>query len=113
MTVLFQMVLITVSVLTCAFILRDIRKAQVQISDALFWILFSIVLLIFSVFPNLAEGIARLLGIASAVNFIFLFIIFLLLVNQFQLTVRLSKMDTKLKSLIQKLALKEERRERK
>ena len=50
--------------------------------------------------------IAAALGIASAVNFIFLFMIFLLLVNQFQLTVRLSKLDTKFKNLVQILALK-------
>ncbi|HEM3591000.1 TPA: DUF2304 domain-containing protein, partial [Streptococcus suis] len=53
------------------------------------------------------EAISKILGIASAVNFIFLFIIFLLLINQFYLTIRISKLDTKLKSLIQKIAIKE------
>ena len=72
----------------------------------LFWIFFSVVLLIFSVFPKLAEIIASALGIVSAVNFIFLFIIFLLLINQYQLTVRLSKLDTKFKNLVQTIALR-------
>ena len=105
MTIWFQIVLIFVSLATVTFILRGIRKSQVQINDSLFWIFFSLVLLVFSVFPKLAEIIARALGIVSAVNFIFLFIIFLLLINQYQLTVRLSKLDTKFKNLVQTIAL--------
>ena len=103
MTIWFQIVLIFVSLATVTFILRGIRKSQVQINDSLFWIFFS---LVFSVFPKLAEIIARALGIVSAVNFIFLFIIFLLLINQYQLTVRLSKLDTKFKNLVQTIALR-------
>ena len=106
MTIWFQIVLIFVSLATVTFILRGIRKSQVQINDSLFWIFFSLVLLVFSVFPKLAEIIARALGIVSAVNFIFLFIIFLLLINQYQLTVRLSKLDTKFKYLVQTIALR-------
>ena len=106
MTIWFQIVLIFVSLATVTFILRGIRKSQVQINDSLFWIFFSLVLLVFSVFPKLAEIIARALGIVSAVNFIFLFIIFLLLINQYQLTVRLSKLDTKFKNLVQTIALR-------
>ena len=106
MTIWFQVVLTVVSILTCSFILRSIRKSQVQINDALFWIFFSIVLLVFSILPKLAEKIANALGIVSAVNFIFLFIIFLLLINQFQLTLKLSKLDTKFKNLVQIIALR-------
>ena len=104
MTIWFQIVLIFVSLATVTFILRGIRKSQVQINDSLFWIFFSLVLLVFSVFPKLAEIIARALGIVSAGNF--LFIIFLLLINQYQLTVRLSKLDTKFKNLVQTIALR-------
>ena len=49
MTIWFQIVLIFVSLATVTFILRGIRKSQVQINDSLFWIFFSVVLLIFSV----------------------------------------------------------------
>ena len=102
MTIWFQIVLIFVSIMTCAFILRSIRKSQVQINDAIFWVFFSLILLVFSIFPSLAETIASALGIVSAVNFIFL-----LLINQFQLTLKLSKLDTKFKNLVQTIALRE------
>lgn len=111
MSVWFQIILIGVSLATGLFILQSIRKSQIQIADALFWIIFSIILLVFSLVPILAEAISNLLGIASAVNFIFLFIIFLLLMNQFQLTIRLSKLDTRFKDLVQRIALKEQRDE--
>ncbi|MGT2964620.1 DUF2304 domain-containing protein [Streptococcus acidominimus] len=106
MTIWFQVVLVVVSVSTCAFILKNIRKSQVQITDAIFWVFFSLILLIFSIYPQLAESLSRALGIVSSVNFIFLFIIFLLLINQFQLTIRLSKLDSKFKDLVQVIALR-------
>ncbi|MBF0780252.1 MULTISPECIES: DUF2304 domain-containing protein [unclassified Granulicatella] len=111
MSILFQGILIGISLVTGVFILRSIIKSQVQISDAIFWILFSLILLLFSIFPVLAEMLASLLGIASAVNFIFLFVIFLLLMNQFQLTAKLSKLDSRFKHLAQTLALKEKENE--
>ncbi|HEM4130251.1 MULTISPECIES: DUF2304 domain-containing protein [Streptococcus] len=105
MSLLFQTILILVSLLTGVLILRRIRKSQLQIPDALFWIFFSALLLILSLFPSLAEAITKLLGIALPVNFIFLFIIFLLIIHQFQLTMRLSKLDNKLKELAQTIAI--------
>lgn len=108
MSVWFQIILIFVSIFTFAFILRNIRKSQMQIGDSIFWVFFSIILLLFSIFPKIAEMFSSALGIASAVNFIFLFIIFLLLINQFQLTLRISKLDTKFKELVQSIAIKEQ-----
>ncbi|HFH9836781.1 TPA: DUF2304 domain-containing protein [Streptococcus suis] len=105
MSLLFQTILISTSLVTGILILRRIRKAQLQISDSLFWLFFSALLLILSLFPDLAEAVTKLLGIALPVNFIFLFIIFLLIIHQFQLTIRLSKLDNKLKELTQTIAI--------
>ena len=107
MTVLFQIILIFVSIATMAMILQKIRKSKVQIDDALFWLFFSAVLLIFSLFPQLADWLAQLMGIASPVNFIFLLIIFLLMLHQFFLSLKLSILDQKLKELVQTIAMKE------
>lgn len=111
MNPIFQMILIAISIMTGIFILRSIIKSQVQISDAIFWIIFSLMLLMFSVFPFLADILASLFGIVSAVNFIFLFVIFLLLMHQFQLTAKLSKLDSRFKHLSQTIALKEKEHE--
>lgn len=105
MSILFQIILVLVSVLTIVMILRQIRKAKVQIHDTLFWLFFSGLLLLFSLFPRLADWLSHLIGIASPVNFIFLLIIFCLIVHQFFLSVKLSLLDNKVKELVQMLAL--------
>lgn len=79
MTTIFRIVLIAASILTLAGIVRKVRNAKVEIETSLFWIGFSALLLILSIFPKIAEIIADLLGIYSTVNFIFLFVIFVLL----------------------------------
>ena len=55
---------------------------------------------------------ARKFGFVSEINVVYLAIIFLLLIKQFYMSVRISQMDSKLKSLTQKVALNEEKIER-
>ena len=45
--------IIVVSILFLFFVLRRIRKAQMQISDSLFWIIASIVFVIIGIFPQI------------------------------------------------------------
>ena len=55
-----------------------------------------------------------MVGVYSTTNFIFLLIIFILLVKCFQLTMDISKLDNKVKELVQKIAIDEkEKREQK
>ena len=79
MTLLLRIVLIVASVLTTVLILRKIRQSKLQIEDSLFWIGFSFMLILFSVFPIVPTVLAELAGTYSTSNFIFLFVIFLLI----------------------------------
>lgn len=97
------------SLVTAAFILRRVRKAQVQIEDTIFWLGFSALLLLLSIFPQAAFWLSRALGFQSPINLVYLLIIFVLLVKQFFMTIRISQMDSKLRSLAQKVALNEEK----
>lgn len=97
------------SLATAAFILRRVRKAQVQIEDTIFWLGFSALLLLLSIFPQAAFWLSRALGFQSPINLVYLLIIFVLLVKQFFMTIRISQMDSKLRSLAQKVALNEEK----
>lgn len=79
-----------------------------------FWTLFAIMLVLFSIFPQIADWMSELVGVYSTTNFIFLLIIFILLVKCFQLTMDISKLDNKVKELVQKIAIDEkEKREQK
>lgn len=111
MTMLLRIVLIVVSILTTVLILRKIRQSKLQIEDSLFWIGFSFMLILFSVFPIVPTVLSELAGTYSTSNFIFLFVIFLLIVKLFHMTIKQSQMETRLRELVQKMAIdeKEER----
>lgn len=111
MTVIFRMVLIVVSFGTMGYMLRKIHQAKMQIEESLFWFLFSALLLVLSIFPQIATWATRLLGMMSTSNFIFLFIIFVLLVRMFYMTLKISQLDDRLKNFAQKMAIEENLRE--
>lgn len=105
MSLTLQIILIVVSILSFLFMCSKIRKAQMNLEDTIFWSIFDIWLILFSVFPSIPSFFARLIGIESTVNFLFLSIIFILLVKLFYLTLKVSKLENKIKSLTQDIAL--------
>ena len=111
MTVIFRVILVIVSILTMAFMMRKIRQATVQIEAALFWVIMALILVVFSLFPAVADACAHLLGIYSTPNFLFLFMIFLLIVKVFGMTLQMSQMESRQKELVQRIALDQKDRE--
>lgn len=111
MTVIFRVILVIVSILTMAFMMRKIRQAKVQIEAALFWVIMALILVVFSLFPAVADACAHLLGIYSTPNFLFLFMIFLLIVKVFGMTLQMSQMESSQKELVQRIALDQKDRE--
>ena len=111
MTVIFRVILVIVSILTMAFMMRKIRQAKVQIEAALFWVIMALILVGFSLFPAVADACAHLLGIYSTPNFLFLFMIFLLIVKVFGMTLQMSQMESRQKELVQRIALDQKDRE--
>ena len=110
MTPVFRVILIVVSLFTTYYILKRIRQSKLQIEYAIFWILFSGVLIVFSLFPWLVSLFTRMIGMQLPVNFIFLLFIFVLMVKLFFMTIELSTLENKVKDLTQELALEEKAR---
>ena len=108
---IFRVILVIVSLLTMSFMMRKIRQAKVQIEAAMFWVIVALILVVFSLFPGVADACARLLGIYSTPNFLFLFMIFLLMVKVFSMTLQVSQLESKQKELVQKIALAQKERE--
>ncbi len=100
-----RILLIVFCVLVMVFVFRKIRKTDFVIEDTFFWIIFCLVLLLMSLFPNICYELSDILGFESPANFIFLVVIFLLLAKVFLLTIKVSKMQMKLDNLIQKYAI--------
>ena len=62
MTPTLRVVLIVVSILTTFMIMRKIRQSKLQIEDSIFWLGFSSILIVFSIFPGLPDLLAELAG---------------------------------------------------
>ena len=112
MSAAIRICLILGSFFSFCYMMRRIRKAQVQIEDTIFWLIFSILLLLLSLFPEVAYYASSLLGFQAPINFVYLVIIAVLIVNQFLMTIRMSQLDSKVRKLAQRVALNEEKIER-
>ena len=102
-----QLVFILASLINFLFVIKKIQKHGLNIDDAIIWILWSIGLLIISIFPQIPGWISRELGFMSTSNFIFCAFIFFLYIMLFTQTAQISKLKEKQKELIQKLSIKE------
>ena len=109
MTTFFRMILILVSGATFWVLNRKIRKSRIRIEETVFWILLSLLFVLFALFPALADRAAAALGIYSTPNFLFLFIIFLLLLRLFHVNMQLGRLEEKLRTLAQEFALSQNR----
>lgn len=107
MTVGLRIILLTVALLSCIFVIRKIRKAQMRIEDTLFWIIIAVGTLALGIFPQIAFWCAGLLGIQSPVNFVFLVFVFILLFKVFILTIQISQLQEKIKNLASFIAIKQ------
>ena len=103
--------LISGSLLTLVFMLHRIRVSKIQIRDSVFWILFALLLLLFSVAPAIAQWLSLLLGIQSPINFMLLFIIFILVIQLFFTSIHISRLDAKLQKIARRIAIDEKDKE--
>ncbi len=105
MTIELRAVLIVVSLLTLLFVGKRIRSSKVKLEDSIFWVCFAAIIFLLSIFPHVFYWLSDLIGTYAPVNFVFLFFIFILLVQSFHLNMRISQADTKIKELTQQLAV--------
>lgn len=111
MSPVFQVLLIFGAVLMTYYILKRIRQSKLQIEYAIFWIVFSGILLVFSIFPFLVAMLTRLIGMELPVNFIFLFFILILILKAFFQSIETSALENKVRNLTQRLAIEEKDRQ--
>lgn len=108
MTLRVQLIIAVVLLVALAAILSMVRKRSLELKYVLGWILCDLALLVFDIFPGLIDRLARFLGIYSPVNMIFFLGFLFSLMIIFSLTVALSRLTIRVKSLAQKLALQTE-----
>ena len=76
MDIRLQLVLIFISLITFFYVIHRIRKSQLNINDAIPWIIWVIAIIVLSVFFNLSQELSNLFGFESTSNFILTLFIF-------------------------------------
>lgn len=113
MTVTLRIFLIIASLVTVIWILRKIRKMKVKMEDAIFWLIFSALIIILAIFPEISYWLSKILGIESPANLVFLFVICLLLEKIFTLSIITSQLEEKVSILSAEVALRSQDEEKK
>lgn len=99
--------LLVSAALVLFFVIRKIKKSEFETLDAVFWLLFMLILAILALFPQIAYTLSSVLGFDSPSNFVFLCVIAILIIRVFTLNAKLAHLRAKVNSLIQEVALRE------
>lgn len=98
---------IIIAIVFIVYILHIIANKTFSIKESMFWVLGTIIILIFAIFPRLLDKIAIKLDIAYPPSLLFLIgILFLLLIN-FRNTQKISKQNEKIIELAQRCSIME------
>ena len=105
MSTQLRLFLLVVSIMFFVYIFYAVRGKKLLLRDSLLWMLLALVMLLLAVFPGIAAGLCRLIGIETPSNFVFFAAMMMLLVLLFRQTAATSKMSTQITRLTQELAL--------
>lgn len=105
MSMTLRVLLIIFAAFVFNFVLRKLKKSQMQVLDSLFWLMFSLSFVLLGVFPEIALLISSELGFMSASNFVFLYVIAVLVMRDFSNSLRISKQEERINGLAQSIAL--------
>ena len=105
MSLTLQITLFLMSILLFLILIRNVKKGKLRSDYAIGWIICSILLIIVSIFPQIAYFGAKVLGVISTANIVFAFMILMLIILVYVLFSKVSILEEKQKNLIQELAI--------
>lgn len=100
-----RVVLVVSALVVLLLMVRKIRKSQMKAMDAFFWLLFSLSFVVLAAFPDVATYLALALGFQAASNFVFVYVIAVLVVRDFAFTVRFAQLRDRFDLLVEEIAL--------
>lgn len=104
MNKVLQLALLAGSIIVLFIVLRFVIKNKMNIRFAIIWVIWSLAMIIISIFPSIIYSISNLLGFEKPVNAIFLLMIFLLYCLSFYLFVSISKHNDEILNLNYEIA---------
>jgi len=107
MLFLLRMFVLAILALLLVFIIMLLRKQRLELKYCLVWLFAIIFIAILCIFPNLLDKLSALLGIGMPVNAFFLICIAFLACISISLTIVVSSLSSRLRELVQNLAIQE------
>lgn len=102
---MYWVFLVAGAILALTYVVVKIRHNQLTTSDAVFWFLLTLVLIIAAIFPQIVYWLSGLLNFESPANFVFLCILVVLMFRQLTISVENAQLRSKIIQLTQALAL--------
>ena len=107
MSIAFRILLIVGAALSLFIVVLKVRKGHLKTADAVFWVIFAVLLVLIAVLPQIIYWLADLLGVQSPANLVFLILIVVLAVREFMMTLRTAHLRRQIADLTQEIALDE------
>ena len=107
MSTAMRILLIMGSLLTAMYVLQRVRKSRMRTEDSVFWLVFSLILVLMGLLPNLVTRLAYAIGVMSAANLVFLIVIFLLIIKLFLMDQRISSLQRQFTDTAQTVAIRQ------
>lgn len=105
MSIVLRVILVLCCVATCIYIARRVGNSKMKVEESIFWIVFSVILVLISIFTKIPYFFGELLGFETTVNFVYLIVIFLLIIKLFSLSQKVAELERKQTELVQKIAI--------
>ena len=102
-----QIVLLIGALSMLIYVFRGVRKSSLKAQETFFWLLLTVVFVLLSIIPRIAEVFASWLGVSSPVNLVYLVVIFLLVVKLFIMDRKTAKMEHQMTQLVQTIAIRQ------
>ena len=86
-----------------------LRQKRLNLRYTLLWLFSGVLMLVLSIFPQLLNGVTRLMGIQLQSNALFAILFFCVLIILVSMTSIISRQNESIKQLVQHIALLEKR----
>ena len=106
-----QIAMIIGALLALGIVLHGAIKLNLNIKYAVVWICWALFILLIGIFPDIAQFISSLLGIATVSNLVFLLMMAILYALSYYAYIKISRMNEEIKRLGYEVAMLKKERE--
>ena len=105
MTMTLRLEMIALAILFFIMVIHNISTKKLWFKYSFLWLIFSLILIIVAVFPQIVFGLTYLLGLQQPSNLLYLIAIFALFVYAFHISIVMTKVSMQSKRLIQMVSI--------